>query len=154
MSISHTLQYQHLLKPPPEPLSISSQMRDVEELEEVELVVENFTEEYGGNEDSLCEEVEDIGRTDESGIVTTAKVHLVIKDEGWTATWDYAFGHSRNLWKVTATRASEVGNYAFYCCVNLTEAIFSSANSVGINSFCGCSKLTVVSLPNCNVNCC
>ena len=58
-------QYQHLLKPPPKPLPISSQMSGVGELEEVKLVVGNFSKKYGGNWGRLKDEVESFGRTDE-----------------------------------------------------------------------------------------
>jgi len=115
---------------------------------EVPLVVENFAEDYDGDWYGLWEEVESIGRTDEPtgvGVVATAKVHLVVKDE--VVIGEDAFFGSKNLWKVTATGASEVGDDAFNNCKNLNEAILPSANSVGCSLFASCSKLTNVRLP-------
>ena len=77
-STFRTSQNQHLLKPPPESLQITSQISDVVELKEVELVAENFTEEYGGVWSRLKAKVEGIGGTDEAKDVATAKVHLII----------------------------------------------------------------------------
>jgi len=103
----------------------------------------------------LKEEVKSIGRTKEDMeedpygvryITATAKVHLIV--EGEVVIGDWAFMGSINLWKVTATCASEVGDDAFFRCENLNEAILPSANSVGENSFCWCWKLTNVRLPN------
>jgi len=49
---------------------------------------------------------------------------------------------------VTATCASEVGEWAFNRCENLFEAILPNTNSVVRESFSGCFKLTNVRLPN------
>ena len=92
-------------------------------------MVKNFVKTWGGGWGTLWEEVESTGRTDEDmeedkfGFYTTAtaKVHLVVKNE--VVIGDEAFRCSKNLRKVTATCASEVGSYAFSCCDNLTEAI-------------------------------
>ena len=92
--------------------------------------------------------MEGIGRTNEAENVATAKVHLVVKDEACTAIGKWVLSSSIHLWKVTATRASKVGDYTFYFCVNLTEAILSSANSVGEDSLYCCYKLTNIRLPN------
>ena len=76
-------QNQHHLKPPPETNTSSTFTSDVVGLKEVKLVVEDFSEEYGGDWSTLKSEVESIGRTeeeeekDEDGCYTTAtaKVH-------------------------------------------------------------------------------
>jgi len=129
-------------------------MSDVVGLEDVKFVVENFAEEYDGNWGRLKAEVESIGRTEEEEekdgygyyITATAKVHLVVKDE--VVIGEDAFFGSKNLWKVTATRASEVGDGAFSGCVNLIEAVLPATNSVGKYSFEFCYKLPNLRLPN------
>eukprot|EP00520_Triparma_pacifica_P004109 CAMPEP_0118638272 /NCGR_PEP_ID=MMETSP0785-20121206/3588_1 /TAXON_ID=91992 /ORGANISM="Bolidomonas pacifica, Strain CCMP 1866" /LENGTH=278 /DNA_ID=CAMNT_0006529495 /DNA_START=245 /DNA_END=1082 /DNA_ORIENTATION=- len=117
------------------------------------LVFENFGEKYGGDWKRLKAEVESIGRSDEDEkdevgryTTATAKVHLIVKAEVVIEEW--AFKHSKNLWKVTATRASEVGDGAFSGCVNLIEAVLPATNSVGKYSFEFCYKLPNLRLPN------
>ena len=94
----------------------------------MELVVENFVEKYGEGRRAwkmLKEEVESIGRSEEEEekdgpgfyITATAKVHLVVKDE--VVIGSFALEGSKNLWKVTATRASRVRHKAFWYCENL-----------------------------------
>eukprot|EP00520_Triparma_pacifica_P004869 CAMPEP_0118643192 /NCGR_PEP_ID=MMETSP0785-20121206/6262_1 /TAXON_ID=91992 /ORGANISM="Bolidomonas pacifica, Strain CCMP 1866" /LENGTH=277 /DNA_ID=CAMNT_0006534843 /DNA_START=160 /DNA_END=989 /DNA_ORIENTATION=- len=116
------------------------------DIEEVELVVENFVEEYGGVWDMLKAKMESIGRTDEAPNVATAKVNLILKDA--VVIGDSAFFGSKNLSKVMATCASEVRQYAFSNCSNLSQAFLPIAVQVHSNTFMHCRKLIEVALPN------
>lgn len=42
---------------------------------------------------------------------------------------------------------TEIGNYAFFTCVNLTSATFKKATKVGGRAFLGCNLLESISLP-------
>ena len=89
-------------------------------LEEVDRAFKIFVEEFDGEWSRLRAQLECIGQTDEGAIVATSKVHVIVKDE--VVIGRDAFGDSKNLWKVTATvtRASEVVDYVFQGCKNLT----------------------------------
>lgn len=123
-------------------------MSDFVGLEEIDLVVENFAEEYGGDWSRLKAEVEGIGRTDEHRKLATAKVHVILKDEDCDVIGDRAFWRSKNLWKVTAMHALEVGVSAFSFCKILTEATLPAVKNVAEGSFSDCRNLTNVRLPN------
>mmetsp|Transcript_7514 Transcript_7514/g.15142 ORF Transcript_7514/g.15142 Transcript_7514/m.15142 type:complete len:248 (-) Transcript_7514:205-948(-) len=133
------------------------------ELEEVELIVENFVEEYNNDWGKLYYDLGRIGdpnRTEDlydddyevnydvPSEEATAKVHLVIKDEACREIQYEAFMDCLNLWKVTAPCVSTVGSNAFQLCENLTEVILSNATAVGEDAFFGCCELTNVRLPN------
>ncbi|GMI28181.1 hypothetical protein TrRE_jg5454 [Triparma retinervis] len=98
-------------------------------LEEVELEIENFEEEYEGETidekwEKVKEKVEMMGRTSEEEeknedgefVVATARVSLVISDRAAREIRGYAFESCRNLWKIKAPFVVEVGNYAFWDC--------------------------------------
>ncbi len=46
-------------------------------------------------------------------------------------------------------RVSNIGNYAFFRCENLTSVTTgNSINAIGIRAFCGCSSLVSITIPN------
>ena len=106
-------------------------------LEEVELEIEDFENEYEGETDEekwrkVKEKVEMMGgRTSEEEekewghyLVTTARVSLVISDRAVREIGYRAFSYCVNLWKVKAPFVEKVGGCTFNWCENLEDSYF------------------------------
>ena len=64
-----------------------------------------------------------------------------------TEIGDYAFYQCSQLTAVSFPVAASIGNYAFCQCSQLTAASFPAAVNIGVSAFCQCSQLTAVSFP-------
>jgi len=128
-----------------------------EDLDEVDLVVSNFEDEYGGDWGRLWKRVEGLKRTVEvkerkkwqyTYESATTKVHLIVNDERCTVLGVHVFEWSLNVWKLTAPHVSEVLESAFQSCANLTEVNLPCVNRVGEYVFFSCRKLRKITIPN------
>jgi hypothetical protein len=129
-------------------------------LEEIELEIENFEDEYEGEDDyekweKVKEKVEMMGRTSEEEekedgdyLVTTARVELVISDPAVREIGHHAFEGCVNIWKIRAPFVEEVGEYAFLNCRNLVEVVLPNVNTVNNRAFQLRTCLRKVALPN------
>lgn len=51
----------------------------------------------------------------------------------------------------TNDRVTQIGEYAFANCTEITDINLPNVINIGYNSFCGCTKLKAISLPHCQV---
>ena len=128
-------------------------------LEEVELEITNFEEEYEGEWWRVQKKVEMMRRTSEERekksdqwveyyVVTTARVSLVISDRAVREIRADAFRDCVNLWKIKAPFVEEVGKSAFWSCRNLVEVVLPNVNTVNEHAFLACPSLRKVALPS------
>ena len=133
-------------------------------LEEVELEIEDFEEEYEGGTieekwRKVKEKVEMMRRTSEEEekreddygveryVVTTVLVHLVISDRAIREIGYDAFDGCVNLWKTQAPFVEEVGSAVFQSCRSLVEVVLPNVNTMNRDAFLSCYGLRKVALP-------